>query len=359
MTLDELLAHVREREASDLHLIAGQPPVFRVHGHLERRDGDPPLNGADIDALLAPHLNDRNRHTLDEERRDADITLRNGDRRFRLHVYRDRGGLGAAVRIIPNRVPTLAELGLGAENGSILPKLTQLTRGLIVVTGPVGSGKTTTCAAMLEEINRTRAERIITLEDPVEYEFEGRQSLISQRSVGEDISDHPAGLRAALYMDPDVILVDRLRDLETTLLSITLAETGHLVFATLNVPTVTEAVQRIIESFPKERQASIAELLSRNLQAVVAQMLVPRAGGTGRVALNEVLVCSPQAREIIAAGGAHLRLAIEAGRGVGMQTFDDALAAAHKKGDISYQTAYSRLVDKGRIPAPAADVAAG
>lgn len=352
MELAPLLAHMREREASDLHLVAGHPPVFRVAGRFERRDADPVLDAAAVESLLLPHFSERHRRHLDEERRDADLTVREGDRRFRMHVSRDRSGLSAAVRIVPNRVPTLEELGLGPDEAPVLGKLTHVTRGLILTTGPVGSGKSTLCASMVEEINRTREERIITLEDPIEYEFESKKSLISQRSVGEDISDHPAGLRAALYMDADVILVDRLRDLETILLALSLAETGRLVFATMNVPTTSEAVNRLVDSFPEGQRTVIREMLSRNLQAVIAQTLVPRAGGTGRVAAQEVLVGSPRVRQMIAAGQSDLSLGIEAGRGVGMQTFDDAFVALYERGAITRETALARLQDKTRLGAP-------
>ena len=355
MELSELLAHMRAAQASDLHLVVGQKPVFRVAGRFERRDQDPVLDAHAMEALVMPHLSERHRQTLAEARRDADLTVSEGGRRFRMHVLRDRNGLAAALRAVPNRVPTLDELEIGESSGLPLANLTKLTRGLVVVTGPTGSGKSTLCAAMLEEINRTRAERIVTVEDPIEYEFESKLSLISQRSVGEDISDYPAGLRAALYMDPDVIYVDRLRDLETTMLALSLAETGHLVFVTLSVPTVSEAVQRIADSFPEGQRPVIRDMLSRNLQAVVAQMLLPRAGGAGRVPAHEILIGAPRVRQLVAAGVTDFGLAMEAGRGVGMQTFDDALLSLYARGAISQQIAVSRMSDRGRMPAPAPD----
>jgi twitching motility protein PilT len=352
MELSELLAYLLEKQGSDIHLIVGQPPTFRVNGYLERREEDAPLDAAAIESLLLPHLNEEQRNLLERAHRDVDTTLRQGDRRFRTHIFRDSGGLGAAIRIIPNTVPTLEQLGI-LEHVPVIEKLTHLKRGLIVITGPVGSGKTTTCAAMLEQINQTRGERIITLEDPIEYEFQSKKSLISQRSVGEDIASYPDGLRCALYMDPDVILVDRLRDLETMLMAITAAETGHLVFATMNVPTASGAIQRIIESFPPGGQQNVVRtLLSNNLQAVIAQMLIPRSTGHGRITANEVLICTPRIREMIRSGATDFTLAMEAHREI-MQTMDDSLVSLAEKSIISREMARSRMVDRNRLTSPA------
>lgn len=351
MELTELLAYMRERHASDLHLVVGQKPIFRIDGHLQSRDSDSVLDAASMEALMTPHLSEEQVVTLDA-RDDLDITVSEGDRRFRTHVFRDRGGLGAALRTVPNQVPSLERLGLTAESSPTLHALTRMMRGLVIGTGPVGSGKTTLLAAMVEEINATRAERIITIEDPIEYEFVNKQSLISQRQVGEDVPDHASGLRAAMKMDPDVILVDQLRDVETILLALSLAETGHLVFATLNVPTASDAVRRLVESFPEAQRGVIRDMLSRNLQAVVAQMLLPRAAGFGRVPAHEILIGTPTVRRLIAGGETDLSLAIEAGRPQGMQTMDDGLAALVEKGEITRDLAISRMTDKGRLQAP-------
>jgi twitching motility protein PilT len=347
MELSELLAYMLEKQASDIHLVVGQPPTFRVHGYLERREGDEPLDVAAMETLLLPHLNEEQRNLLDRAHRDVNLTLRQADRRFRTHIFRDSGGLGAAIRIIPNKVPTLEQLEF-MKHVPVIEKLTNLKRGLIVITGATGSGKTTTCAAMIEQINQTRGERIITLEDPIEYEFQSKKSLISQRNVGEDIASYPEGLRSALYMDPDVVLVDRLRDLETMLMAMTAAETGHLVFVTMNVPNASGAISRIVESFPEGQHAVIRGLLSNNLQAVIAQILIPRASGTGRITAHEILICTPRVREMIRNGTTDFTLAMEAQRDI-MQTMDDSLVALADKGIITREMARSRMVDRNRL----------
>jgi twitching motility protein PilT len=218
-----------------------------------------------------------------------------------------------------------------------------------VVTGPTGSGKTTTCAGMIETINRSRAERILTVEDPIEYEFQPKQSLITQRAVGQDVTDFPAGLRSALREDPDVLYVSELRDLETLSLTLSLADTGHLVFTTLNVPSASAAVQRLVDAFPEAQRGAIRGLLARNLMAVVAQRIVPRLHQPGRVPVNEILIGTPRVRQMILEGHTDLTVAIEAGRDQGMQTMDDALVRLFERGVISHNEAWSHLLDRDRI----------
>lgn len=354
MELNTLLAEVTERGASDLHLVAGEPPVFRVAGTLIRRPNGPILDAAGLEALLLPHLPDDVRALLIERRQDVEITLRSPDTSFRFHVFHERGRLGAALRVVPRRVPALDELDFSPEAAGLLTKLTQMMRGLIVVTGAAGSGKTTTCVGMIETINRARAERIVTIEDPIEYEFQPQQSLITQRAVGQDVTDFPAGLRSALREDPDVLFVGEVRDLESLSLLLTLAETGHLVFTTLNVGSASAAVQRLVDAFPDSQRKTIRGLLARNLNAIIAQQLLPRYERAGRVPVNEILLGTPRVRQMILDGHADLVVAIEAGRDVGMQTMDDALVRLYERGVVSFDVAWSRLEDRSRIPPPAA-----
>lgn len=348
MELNTLLDELTAKDGSDLHLVAGEPPVFRVAGTLIRRDG-PVLDAAALEALLLPSLPDDLRAVLTEGRQDVQMNLRREAASFRLHVFHERGRLAGAVRIVPRRVHAIDELDFSPEAAGTLTKLTAVTRGLIVVTGTSGSGKTTTCAGLIETINRTRAERIVTIEDPIEYEFEAKKSLITQRAVGQDVADFPAGLRAALREDPDVVLVGEIRDLETLSLALTLAETGHLIFTTLNVGSASGAVKRLVDAFPPSQQEMARGLLARNLVAVIAQRLLPRAHLSGRVPANEILIGLPRVRQMIADGHADLSVAIEAGRSAGLQTMDDALARLYERGTITFDLAWSYLEDKDRI----------
>jgi twitching motility protein PilT len=283
--------------------------------------------------------------------------FREGDGVFRMNVFHEQGRLAAAIRVIPTWVPTLDALGLTANtlpsisNQSILHALTKSLRGLILIVGNTGSGKSTLAAAMIEEINQTRAERILTIEHPTEYVFHSKKSLITQRTVGEDISDFPTALRSALWSDPDVIFVGQSADIETLALSLAVANTGHLVFSVLHVDSTTEAIQRILEVFPPGAQReSTRRLLSRNLVAIIAQKLIPRNEQKGRVAVQEILIATPQIKQMILDGAEDFTPGIEADRNIGMQTMDDAITASYERGDISLEMARSHLSDKERIP---------
>lgn len=348
--LQTLLAELAAREGgSDLHLVAGQPPVFRVNGELVRRDG-PAFDGPELETLLAPYLGDAQKADLHAGVQDAKRTLRHNGTTFRCHVFRERGQFGAAVRRLPSNVPTVEDL----ELPPVIEKLTHTKRGLILITGSVGSGKSTTCAAMIETVNRTRAERILTIEDPMEYVFQSRQSLITQRVVGEDVVSFEEGVRAAWQEDPDIILIGQLRNMEMVQLALALAETGHLVLSTVHGESAPEAVQRIVEVFPEPRE-TIRRLLARTLQAIIAQKLLVRADRPGRAPANEILLGTPRVRQMIAEGKeADLGLAIEAGRGQGMQTMDDSVVSLFQTGAISHDTARTALQDPSRLPAPPA-----
>lgn len=349
MTLNTLMDELAQQRGSDLHLIVGEPPVFRVSGELIRRSEGARLTPEEVESLLLPHLTETQRVSL-QQGNDVEKSLRLEKNRFKMTVFHERGNLAASIRVIPTHVPTMAELGFTKEDHATLHKLIQMRRGLVIISGPTGSGKSTTLASMIEEINQQRAERILTIEDPIEYVFESKKSVITQRNVGEDVPNFLYGLRSAFRSDPDVLLIGETRDLETMTVALSLAETGHLVFSTLHVATVSGAVQRIVESFPEPQQPVIRQMLAANLQAVVAQRLLPRASGVGRVAVQEILLNTPRTRQMIADGHSDLTVAIEAGRDVGMQTMDDDLVRLVENGTIRADTAWFYLQDKERIP---------
>lgn len=340
MELSALLTDLIARDGSDLHLAVGQPPTFRVGGELTRRDG-PALDAAQMDALVGRYLTDG--------ALEADVSLRQDEATFRCHVFRERGRPGAAIRVIPSKVPTLDELFAGQEGvNAVLRSLTQRLRGLVLITGPIGSGKATTCAAMLEEINQTRAERIVTVESPIEYVLQSKRSLITQRGVGQDVPSFEDGARAAWQEDADVILIGDLHSMEAVQLALSLAETGHLVFAKLHLESASEAVQRLIEAFPEPREG-VRRMLARTLLAVVAQKLLPRVE-RGRVPAIELMMATPRVRQMIAEGKVDaLDLVVEAGHDQGMRSMDDAVLALHRAGAISRETAWHALQDRDRL----------
>lgn len=360
LQLTTLLQEISDRKGSDLHLVVGQPPLFRIDGKLTRREERPILDGKTLTALLLSHVSQQ-QHSLLDMHQDVLLTIRHGNGVFRVNIFHEQGRLGAAIRMIPTRVPTLEELGLTADTltrsgeQSILHALTKTKRGLILVVGNTGSGKSTLVAAMLEEINRTRSERILTIEQPIEYIFQSKESIITQRTVGEDISDFGTALRSAMRADPDVVFVGQSSDIETLGLSLAVANTGHLVYSVLHGDTTSEAIQRIIESFlPGQQQATARRLLARNLVAVVAQKLIPRNQPTGRLAVQEIMIVTPRIKQMILDGQEDFTVGIEAGRNIGMQTMDDAVAAAYERGDISYEMALFNVSDRERIPASVA-----
>ncbi len=348
MTLNTLTEELAQKHGSDLHLVVGEPPVFRVAGALIRREG-PVLENEELESLLLPHLTEAQRALL-QQGNDVEKSLRLEKNRFKMTIFHERGNLSASIRVLPTHVPTMTELGFTKEDHTALYKLPELKRGLVIVSGGVGSGKSTMTAALIEEINQQRAERIITLEDSFEYVFESKKSVITQRNVGEDVPNFAYGLRSAFRSDPDVLMIGETRDLDTMAIALSLAETGHLVFSTLLMPTASGAIQRIIDSFPEQQQSVIRQMVATNLQAVIAQRLLPRAGGTGRVAVHEIMLSTPRVRQMIADGHSDLTVAIEAGRDLGMRTMDDDLVRLVENGTISSDVAWFHLQDKERLP---------
>ena len=352
MELNSLLAQIAERGASDLHLAAGVPPVFRVDGALIAANA-PNLTPEDMDALLQTALPE---DKLAEARRGADFsaTLRHEGKTFRCQVFRERGHLAAAIRVIMDSLPTLDELHLPP----VFETLTQCKRGLILLAGPTGSGKTTTLVSLLDHINRTRAERIFTLEDPITYVLHSKLSLVTQRVVGEDVDSYERGLRAVEDADPDIVFVGELRTPTVARLALELADKGHLIFSQVTAETVADAVAGLLVLLGEPSDV-MRRLLARTVQAVIAQRLLRREDRAGRVAANEVLLATPRVRRMIADGQTDvvsLELAMEARRGVGgfgqagMQTMDDALLGYYAGGVISRETAESHLTEKGRLP---------
>ena len=341
MVLDfaDLLLDVLDRRASDLHLAAGARPTIRVRGRLVALEHLPVLRPQDTRELLYAILTNDQRQRLETDWQLDFAYSVSGRARFRVNAYFQRSAIGAAFRLIPFEMPTIDELGLPA----VLHEFTRRPRGLVLVTGPTGSGKSTTLAAMIDQINRTREEHILTIEDPIEFLHPHRRCLVNQRELGSDTPTFALGLKAALRQDPDVILLGEMRDLETIGTALTAAETGHLVFATLHTQDAPQTVDRIVDVFPSAQQSQVRTQLSVALQGVVTQQLLPTADGARRVAACEVLVPTPAVRNLIREGKTHqIASALQTGAQVGMQTMDSALATLVRAGAISAKLALER-----------------
>jgi twitching motility protein PilT len=339
--IDELLQLVVTKGASDLHIAVGLPPVLRVDGKLAQANYEP----------FSPQTSQRMTYDIltDEQIQKFESTFEldfsyalGRTARFRVNLFRDKGTVAAAFRIIPTKIPTIQDLGLPG----VVEKLTHVTRGLILVTGPTGSGKSTSLAAMINAINLTRSEHIITIEDPIEYLHNHKMSVINQRELGQDTKAFPNALRAALREDPDVILVGEMRDLETMQMAVSSAETGHLVFATLHTNSAATTVDRIVDSFPPGQQEQIRLQLSNNLQAVLCQQLLPKNGG-GRVCAQEIMIATPAIRNLIREAKAHqITSMIQTSGNIGMQTMDMCLRDLYTKGVISRELALQRAMNR-------------
>ncbi|HEX9458534.1 MAG TPA: PilT/PilU family type 4a pilus ATPase [Thermoanaerobaculia bacterium] len=343
--LEALLIEVARRGASDLLIIAGAPPVFRVGGHLLRGAG-PPLSGDDVAALLDTFLTPRVRERIVDDgavdfslRLAAPAEVDERTWRFRVNIHRQRGTLAAAIRALPLAVPTIAELNLPP----ILGELVKPTRGLVLICGPTGAGKTTTLAAMIGAINRAESRHIITIEDPIEYEHRNAQSVIEQVEVGRDAPSFASALRAALRQDPDVVLVGEMRDLETVATALTAAETGHLILSTLHTSDVAQAIHRIVDVFPPGQQTQIRQQLSLSLNAIVVQQLLPASAGDGRTVAVELLLANAAVRNHIRRDKMeNLISEITLGKRQGMISIEDSLARLVRKGVITLDDARIR-----------------
>jgi len=341
MQIERLLEVAVGQGASDLHLTVGSPPVFRVHGRLRRLES-PPLTPEDVTSMMKAVTSDRCQEELGEKG-TTDFGFTYGDKaRFRVSVYRQRGYVGIALRILPSRFMSFEEIGLQQQIKNLLLK----PRGLFLVTGPTGSGKTTTLATMVDFINSNLDRHIVTIEDPIEYYHTHKKSLVTQREVGVDVTGFSEALRRVLRMDPDVILIGEMRDLETMQAAITAAETGHLVFATLHTIGAAETVDRIIDAFPVHQQEQVRAQLSTALLAVLSQTLLPRADKKGRIAAFEIMVTTPAIANLIRENKTfQIPNAIVTGKKDGMTLLDDHLFALFVGGGIRYQDMMERSKD--------------
>ncbi len=336
--LTALLGFAKDQDASDLHISSGQAPLVRIRGEMVRLEM-PPLTREETQAAIYDILTDTQKRIY-EERRDLDFAFEiPGVSRFRANVLQQQRGPAAVFRVVPTKVKTLDELSMP----KVLKNLAQLEKGLVLVTGPTGSGKSTTLAAMVDHVNETHRGHILTIEDPIEFVHESKMCLVNQREVGPHTDSFANALRAALREDPDVILVGELRDLETTQLAISAAETGHLVFATLHTNSAAKTVDRIIDIFPSGQQAQIRTMLSESIEGVVAQTLLPSKDGHGRVAVLEVLVGVPALRNLIREDKtAQILSVIQTGAQHGMQSLDQSLRDLVMQGKLSRDQAMKK-----------------
>jgi twitching motility protein PilT len=338
-SIDDLLEQMVAQGASDLHVTVGTPPAIRVHGHLERLQGVGPLTPEDTQQLLYHVLNSEQQKLLEIKRQLDFAHAVPGVARFRVNVFFQRESLGAAFRVIPHDIKTLEELGLPAS----LHELTAKPRGLVLVTGPTGSGKSTTLAALIDEINRTRRDHILTIEDPIEFVHKHKRCVVNQREIGPDATSFSEALRAALRQDPDVILLGEMRDHETIATALTAAETGHLVFGTLHTQSASSTVDRIIDVFAAEQQEQIRIQIAGSLQGVVTQALLATADGQGRVAALEILFPDDATRNLIRQGKVEqIYTIMQTGTSKGMQTMEQALAELVLRNVVTVEVGLSR-----------------
>ena len=334
MDLTELLAFVVKNKASDLHLSSGLPPMIRVHGDV-RRINLPPMEHKDVHAMIYDIMNDGQRKFY-EENLECDFSFAVPNlARFRVNAFVQQRGAAAVMRTIPSKILSLEDL----KAPKIFQEIADQPRGIVLVTGPTGSGKSTTLAAMLDYLNNTKYHHILTIEDPIEFVHESKKCLVNQREVHRDTLGFSEALRSALREDPDIILVGELRDLETIRLALTAAETGHLVFGTLHTTSAAKTIDRVVDVFPAEEKSMVRSMLSESLQAVVSQTLLKKVGG-GRVAAHEIMIGTPAIRNLIREDKvAQMYSSIQTGGGLGMQTLDMCLKALLAKGLISRDAA--------------------
>lgn len=341
MRIETLLEEVIKSKASDLHIQVGLQPMLRVDGALKPASGSEPLTEESVEALVFAILDEDQKAILIKDK-EFDFSFAFGDLgRFRVNAFHERGNLACALRLIPNEIMKIEQLGLPP----IINKFAEYPRGLVLVTGPTGSGKSTTLASIVNKINIERSSHIITIEDPIEFTHKSQKSVIVQREVHYDTFSFSAALRSALRQDPDVVLIGEMRDLETIAAAITIAETGHLVFATLHTNSAAQSIDRMVDVFPPHQQPQIRSQLSNILMAICSQRLIPAVGG-GRTAAAEILVATPAVRNIIREGKTHqLDAVIQTGTEHGMQSMDKVLVELIHAGTVSYDEARNFAVD--------------
>lgn len=346
MQYTEIIARALDQRASDIHFTADRPPILRIDGRLEAMDADP-LTQKDTERIARDifSASDFERLTGTNEEVDASFSLADHGR-FRINAYRQKGSVSMAIRCLRSTPPRLAELDLPPQ----LKEISLRHSGIILVTGPTGSGKSTSLAAMIREINETQNKHIITVEDPIEYLHQPDRSMVTQREIGRDTASFAAALRAALRQDPDVILVGEMRDLETIQTALTASETGHLVLSTLHTNGAVETINRIIDVFPTHQQAQIRIQLAANIQGIVSQQLLPLAQGPGRVAATELMIPTQAVRHMIREGKTHqIQSALTTGAQHGMHTMDGCLLTLYKKGTITREALFDYAVDPDNL----------
>lgn len=343
--IETLLEDVIRKKASDLHLQVGLPPMLRIDGSLTPVSGQNALDIETIEKLIFAILDQDQQQILMKDK-EFDFSFAFGDLgRFRVNAFHERGNLAAALRLIPNEIKTVQELNMPA----IVNNFSEYPRGLVLVTGPTGSGKSTTLAAIIDKINTEKAQHIITIEDPIEFTHKSKKSVVVQREVHYDTYSFSAALRSSLRQDPDVVLIGEMRDLETISAAITIAETGHLVFATLHTNSAAQSIDRMIDVFPPHQQPQIRAQLANILMGICSQRLVPSIGG-GRAVAAEVLVATSAVRNIIREGKTHqLDAVIQTGGDQGMQTMDKTLVGLVQAGTVTYEEARNFAVDIGEF----------
>lgn len=345
MEIENLLKTALEMGASDLHITVGKAPVLRIYGELQEMNMDK-LDAIQTEKLARACLDDEKYETYRSMgETDASLSIP-GLARFRINVYRQRGSAAIAIRILASQIPTMEDLHLpsGVKN------LCSLREGLVLVTGPTGSGKSTTVASMLNEINMVRAAHIITLEDPIEYLFRHGKSIINQREIGHDSKSYQSALKAALREDPDVIFVGEMRDLETISIAITAAETGHLVLSTLHTLGAAKTVDRLIDVFPPHQQQQVRVQISMTLKAVISQRLIPETDGDGRLAAVELMMVTPAISNLIREGKtSNINMAIQTGGALGMQLLDKAIADLYRMHRVSREDAMNFCADRDSL----------
>ncbi len=341
LKIELMLEEVIRLDGSDLHLQVGLPPMLRIDGALQPIDNGFPLEPADVEKLVFSILDDDQKEILVKDK-EVDFSFAFGNYgRFRVNAFHERGNLAAALRLIPAKIRTLEDLAMP----KVMTEFTKFPRGLVLVTGPTGSGKSTTLAAMVDKINSEKAVHILTIEDPIEYAHSSKKSIVVQREIHYDTYSFAAALRSSLRQDPDVVLIGEMRDLETIAAAVTIAETGHLVLATLHTNSAAQSIDRMIDVFPPHQQQQIRVQLAGMLQAICSQRLVPMIGG-GRTVASEILVVTSAVRNIIREGKTHqIDAAIQTGAEYGMQSMDRQLVSLVQQGKISYDEAKNFAVD--------------
>jgi twitching motility protein PilT len=343
--IDQLLAVIVSEGASDLHISQGQPPKMRQHGDV-MPIRDEPVTRGEAEKMLS-EICGQERWKIFEERGDLDFAYEMDEQsRFRCNLLKQANGYGAVFRLIPTKIASLDQLGIP----SVVREFGHLRDGLVLVTGPTGSGKSTTLAALIDHINENFSRHIVTIEEPIEFVHQNKRSIITQREVPADSASFPDALKAALREDADIVLVGEMRDLETISLALTAAETGLLVFGTLHTNNARKTIDRMMDAFPANKQAQVRTMLANSLRGVLAQLLLKRADGSGRLAANEILIASPAVSAIIREGATQkLQDVIVAGKGQGMQFMDDAIHALLQRGLVSPYEAFMKAIDKNRF----------